>query len=487
MRTIEYSNHGEKMKTNTSRQVGTKDTSALSKQRSYNEIIEFLDLHWQTNINDKNLSVIKKLDQALATPSQKLNTVLVAGTNGKSLTLNFSAQLLREEGLKVGTFYAPHILTYNERLVINNEAIANKTFTEVGNEVINMAESLGLQANSFEILTMMALLYFKNNNVDVALLEVSSGGTFNATNICTPKIVAITRVTIEDEAAMKEAIVDILGIVKENTYVVSADQSKLNLQVMHDIVKEKNAVWSMPIRKLAALPYPFEQLHGRCAALAERIAQTFINSFTNKNALVANTLLSKQKGTRGRPTIEAKRHLELNPKKTIDQFWKETSTLLPARFQLLDKEKPSILLDNAHNLDAFANLLLGIRLLHYQKPLKGITLVLGCNNPKLDSAELLKLLRYFFKKTSGQIIVCSVTSVPGQNEGNSGWDVEKITNDIKSMKIKARSAKNFKEAFEAAQKTVDERHGLVIITGSSAIVSEYWHYKGIKKLVAAAA
>ena len=49
------------------------------------------------------------------------------------------------------------------------------------------------------------------------------------------------------------------------------------------------------------------------------------------------------------------------------------------------------------------------------------------------------------------------------------------------MKIKVRSAKSFKEAFEAAQKTVDERHGLVIVTGSSAIISEYWQHKGIKK------
>jgi dihydrofolate synthase/folylpolyglutamate synthase len=468
------------MKTNTNKQLSTKETVALGKQRSYNEIVEFLDANWQTNTADKNLAVMKKLDQAFSNPS-KLNCVLVAGTNGKSLTINYAAQLLREEGLKVGTFYAPHILTYNERLSINNETISNKTFTELGNDVINMAESLGLNPNSFEVLTIMALLFFKNNDVDVAVLEVSEGGTFNATNICSPKIAAITRVTCDDEALVKDAIIDIFGIVKPNTYVVSADQSKLNLQVMHDLVKEKNGVWSMPIRKLAALPYPMEQLHGRCAALAERIAHTYVNGFMNSETVIANTLLSKQKGQRGRPTLEAKRQSELNPKKTVEQFWKETSNLLPARFQLLDKEKPSVLLDNASNLDAFKNLLLGIRLLHYQKPIKGITLVLGCNNPELDLTEFLKLLRYFFKKTSGQVIVCPVTPVPGQHAGAS-WDVEKATNDIKSMKIKARSAKTFKEAFEAAQKTVDERHGLVVVTGCPAIVSEYWHYKGIKKL-----
>src|SRR5438128_2508204 len=174
------------MKTNT-KQLNTKDSVALGKQRSYNEIIEFLDANWNSNLTDKNLSVMKKLDQAFSNPAQKVNTVLVAGTNGKSLTINFAAQLLREEGLKVGTFYAPHILTYNERLSINNETIANKTFTELGNDVINTAESLGVTPNSFEILTMMALLFFKNNDVDVSVLEVSEGGAFNATNICTPK------------------------------------------------------------------------------------------------------------------------------------------------------------------------------------------------------------------------------------------------------------------------------------------------------------
>lgn len=470
------------MKTNTNKQLHTKDTVALAKQRSYNEIIEFLDAHWNSNLTDKNLSVMKKLDQAFGNPAGKLNTVLVAGTNGKSLTINFAAQLLREEGLKVGTFYSPHILTYNERLAVNNETIANKTFTEVGNDVINMAESLGLTPNSYEVLTMMALLFFKNAEVDVAVLEVSHGGTFNATNICTPKIAAITRVTNDDESAVKDMITDILGIVKPDTYVVSADQSKLNLQVMHDLVKEKNGVWSMPIRKLAALPYPFEQLHGRCAALAERISHTYVNSFMNSNAIVANTLLSKQKGLRGRPTLnEVKRRAE-NPKKTVDQFWKETSNLLPARFQLLDKEKPSILLDNAGNLDAFKNLLLGTRLLHYQKPIKGITLVLGCTNAELNFTEFWKLLRYFFKKNNGQVIVCPVTPLPGQLNATT-WDIEKVVNEMRSVwKFKARSAKNFKEAFEAAQKTVDERHGLVIVTGSPSIVSEYWQYKGIKKL-----
>ena len=468
------------MKTLTRQSV--KDTPVVGKQRSYNEVVEFLDMHWQVNSNDTSLTAIKKLDQAFGNIAAKLNTILVGGTNGKSLTIQFATQLLREEGLSVGSFYAPHILTYNERLLFNNESISNKTFTELGNDVINMTESLSIDANSFDILTMMAFLFFKQQGIDVAVLEVGTHPWEQAARICSPKIAAITRVTTNDENASTQAIEHLLAIVSPGSHVVSADQSKLNLQVMHDLVSKRGAHWSMPIRKLATLAYPFEQLHGRCAALAERMCHIYVNVCLNKDSIiVSGTLLSKQKGKRGRPSLDDKRKSELNPKKTIEQFWRETINQLPGRFQLLEKEKPSLLLDNASNLDAFKNLLLGIRLLHYQRSLKGLTLIIGCNNRDLDVTEFLKLLRYFFKKTSGQVVICPVSPLPGQHADES-WDVEKITNDIKSMKIKAKACRSFKEAFEFAQKTVDERHGLLVITGSTALVSEYWKHKGIKKL-----
>jgi len=459
-----------------------KSPLAPGKQRSYNEIIEILDNNWKTNIQDKSLVCMEQLDKAFGGISKKLQTILVGGTNGKSLTLHFTSKLLKEEGLSVGTFYSPHIMTYNERFCINNESISNKLFTEIANEVINVAEAENIKANSFEILTMMALVFFHQNNVDVALLETSEGGTFNATNICNPKIAAITRVTPDNADNMKNEINDILGIVKKDTWTISADQSKINIQAMLEIVNHKGGKWAMPIRKLAPLSYPFEQLHGRCAALAERIAYIFVNEIFTKDAtVVSGSLLTKPKSQRGRPTLEAKRQAELNPRKTIEQFWKDEQSSLTSRFQLLDKEKPTVLLDNASNLDSFKNLLLGIRLLHYQRPLKGLTVVLGGNNQSIDLNEFLKLLRYFFKKTSGQIIVCPVELQPGQ-QGGKNWNVEKITNDIKSMKIKAKSSNSFKEAFEAAQKTVDDRHGLVVVTGSTSIITEYWRYKGMKKI-----
>ena len=468
------------------KQTSPKSTAALGKQRNYNEIVDYLDAHWSVNQHDKTLDRVKKLDQALGSLAQKTNAILVGGTNGKSLTIHFATKLLKEEGLKVGSFYSPHILTYNERFTINHETISNKLFTEVGNEVINAAESLNVQAYSDELLTMMALLYFAQQNVDVAVLEVSKGGLYNAANICNAKVVTITRVTaddvITDEAKVQEIAREVMGIVKKGTYIVSGDQSKMILQLMQEVTEKQGGHWAMPIRKLAALVYPFEQLHGRCAALAERIAHMYIEKFvTNNVTVVSDSLLAKQKGKRGRPTLKARRDRDENPKKTIDQFWKETVNELPGRFELLDKEKPSILLDTASNLDAFKNLLLGIRLLHYQRPLKGLCIIVGAAKNSMHNEEFLKLVRYFFKKTSGQLFVCPLTeALPGTQEDES-WDVEQVTNDVKSMKIKAKACKSFEEAFELAKKSVDERNGLVVITGSQSIINNYWRVKGIKK------
>jgi dihydrofolate synthase/folylpolyglutamate synthase len=482
---IEY--FGERM-INTQKQSTPQKGIVPAGQKSYSEVIEFLDANWALPRTDKELKAIKALDKAMGNPSKALPTILIGGTNGKGLTINFASCLLKEEGLKVGAFYSPHVLTYNERFALDNETISNKAFTELANEVIGTAQENNIKADTLDILCVMAFVHFKNNNADVAILEMSDGTAYEPLSICAPGIVAITRITDDstkplDQAATLHSIKELLlASVKPKTFVISADQSKTNLQNILEETKRLGGTWSMPIRKLAALNYPFEQLHGRCAALAERISHIFIDNFGQKEGVVIdNSLLAKQRGQRGRPTLEAKRQAELHPKKTIDQFWKETATTLPAHFQILDKEKPTILLDNASNVDAIENLLLGIRLLHYQRPLKGLTFIFGCDKNRINTEEFTRLLRYFSKKNSANIIFCPIeNNVPGV--ATESWDVEQITNDVKSLKIKARSASSFEEAFDAAKKSVDERHGLVVITGSQSIVSQYWHHKGIKKL-----
>lgn len=455
----------------------TKKTVALTaKQRNYKEIVTLLDSKWDTALLSTNTKKLLQLDKALDNPSKKIKAIFIGGTNGKSLTINYTMHLLSSEGLKVGSFYNPHFTAYNEHIAYNNEAIANNAFAEAANEVINGAASLGLDLHAKEILTMTALVHFAKKAVDVALLEVTNA-TFDPVMICNPIISGITRITNYDVEAKQDEIRTQVELFKttiqKNTWVVSADQSKFNLQILQDMAESNGAKWAMPIRKLAALKYPFEQLHGRCAALAERVAQIFVQEVADQKTIIVNeSLLAKPQGQRGRPTLEAKRQSELHPKKTINEFWSETLSTLPSRFELLEKNKPMVLLDNAHNIDAFSNLLLGIRLLHYERALKGLVIIVGCEDNQLLNTEFYKTIRYFFKKTAGQIVFCPVAADAQYQDGE--WKVEQITNDIKNVKVKAKSTKSLSQALEYAKKVVDEQNGLIVVTGSRALIAEYW-------------
>ncbi len=456
--------------------VQNKKNPLLQSPRVYSEIVHYLDTHWS---NTTNLVAISQLDESFGFPSKTLDIALVSGTSGKSTTIHYTCKLLQEEGVRVGAFYTPHSNSYNERFVVNNEQISNKIFTEIANKVIQTAEDKQIAASSKDILTMMAFLFFKENNVNLAIFENSGTYTLDPVLYCDVKIAAVTRIvpnTSSDDTPA--AFTNIMIPLTSKTHFVSADQNKQNLQIMHQLVESKGSNWSMPIRKLAPLAYPFEQLHGRCAALAERISHIYNDNFLHKDQahIVTTSLLSKPKGLRGRPTLEAKKASEVHPKKSLELFWTETTTTLPSRFEFLHNKKPMVLLDNADNIDALNNVFLGFRLLSYKQQFKGVSLILGCHENQFEDEEFIKQIRYFVKKTSGTIALCPIEPTPGE-KSKASWDVQKIATIAKNAKIKAKTYKNFAEAFTAAKMAHDDRNSLIIVTGSQAIVSEYTNYK----------
>ncbi len=462
---------------------GRKKTTPLvnkdKKGRSYSEIVAHLDSLKSYDYSEQAVQRMQKLDQLCGSPSTKLDIVLVGGTNGKSSTMHFASKLLKEEGYKVGIAYSKHILTYNERISIEAQDIANKSFAEVVEEVIDIAEDKKLQATAYEIMTVAALKHFVAESVKVALIEVAYGGRLDGANAFKPVIAAVTRIADDQKGILNkdldEASFEMLAIAKAGCWFISAEQSKLRLQKMKTWIDERDIKWAMPIRKLALLPYIFEQLFGRSASLGERIAQIYVEDVQVKfSPFLRGNLLATQKGQRGRPTLEAKRQSELNPIKTLKTFWAEQFDLLKGRFELLDKEKPSILLDNAANIDALENFFLGVRLLHYQKSLKGMALIIGLSEA-VNMTEALKLLRYLLKKVGGDVFFVPLPNSPCHS-------VQTLLAEAKDLNIKAKGFASFAEAFEQAKISVDERDGLVIVTGSLSLVSEYWKHRGMKKL-----
>ena len=457
--------------------TSTPQHGMLGNTRSYSEVVSFLDGCTPIAYEDAVLKRMRALDTIFDRVSSKLDTIIIGGTNGKSSTLNFTARLLKEEGYRVGVLYSSHILGYPERISIDSASIAQKVFTDAAGEVITAATLNKIDATAHELMTMAALNLFAKEKVDVVLLESGIGGRLDATAIVHPKIAAVTRIASDHGDIFGEdldnASCEMMGLAKKDTWFISAEQSKLRLQKMKEQAEAQGAKWAMPIRKLAPLPYIFEQLYGRSASLAERITQLYVEDIGGKfSPFLRGNLLATKRGQRGRPTLEAKREAELNPIKTLKTFWSEEFNLLRGRFELLDKEKPSILLDGAHNVDALDNLFLGIRLLHYQRPLKGHAMVMGVQAFH-SVQEVVKLIRYLCKKVPGEVVF-----VPLKGACHKPAD---LCAAAKELGLKAKACTSFAQGFAAAKAAVDERDGLVTVCGASELVTEYWKLKGIKK------
>lgn len=444
-------------------------------QLSYHEIVAYLDNHWTQPIPGAS----QKIDSLIGSPALQLPSIVIAGTNGKSTTIYYLTKLLRTEGLKIGTFTSPHFNFYHERIAINEQIISHDTFTALANTIFALINTHRIVATSKDILMGMALLHFKNEQVDLAIFEQENMLAYDPVSLCRPHILGITRMILPDKESVQNAIQNLLKPLSNKTQIASADQSKITLQKIAHAAQNQGNAWIMPIRKIAPLPYPYEQLHGRCAALAERIAQTYINQILPPCDLSAKTsLLRIVKKQRNRPYLTSKQYINV-PHKTTEQFWKTINPEIISRFQKIEHKHYTLILDTAANIDALQNLLLGIRLLNYEKPFKSIYFLLAAYEGQFNEHEFIKTVRYFFKKMSGQFAFYPITNTIGEQTGTT-FDIEKFNMTIQHAKIKVVVYKNFKNAFETTIKQLHDPQDLLVITGSQAIISEYWKYKKSK-------
>lgn len=162
------------------------------------------------------------LDRLFGTPSHKIRTIHVAGTNGKGSTSHSIAAVLQGAGLKVGLYTSPHLLDFRERIRINGEMIPE-------GEVVNFVEhylsmQTDLRPSFFELSTVMAFEWMARCGVDVAVVETGLGGRLDSTNIITPIISVITNISLDHTAMLGNTLEAIAaekaGIIKPGVPVV---------------------------------------------------------------------------------------------------------------------------------------------------------------------------------------------------------------------------------------------------------------------------
>ena len=197
---------------------------------NYQETLLYLDSLGKFGIK-LGMERIEGLLRELGNPEQKIKTVHVTGTNGKGSVSSMIANILRAANLKVGKFTSPHLVKYNERIVIGGEDISDESFAALLTIVKKAADSIvakGVceQPTQFEILTAAAFLHFALENVDYAVIEVGMGGLWDSTNVITPVVSVITNVSLDHTdrcgATVERIAMQKAGIIKENVPVVTA-------------------------------------------------------------------------------------------------------------------------------------------------------------------------------------------------------------------------------------------------------------------------
>lgn len=159
-------------------------------------------------------------------PHKGLVTIHVGGTNGKGSVASTLASILQATGLRTGLFTSPHLVDFRERIRVNGEMIDKRRVSGFINRFLkaNMELEKRIEPSFFELTTVMALDYFRQSNVDIAVIEVGLGGRLDSTNIISPILSVITNISLDHTSLLGNTLTKIAaekaGIIKEDTPVV---------------------------------------------------------------------------------------------------------------------------------------------------------------------------------------------------------------------------------------------------------------------------
>ena len=165
----------------------------------YSEALQFLDGHVNLEatagrVHGLSLDAMRGLVACMGDPQQDVPTIHVTGTNGKSSVAAMTVSLLGALGLRVGSYSSPHVDTIRERLAINGELIDEAEFGDLIGDLARYAAAAPETPSYFELLTAAALLWFANEAVDVAVVEVGMLGRFDATNVVEGEVAVVTNI-----------------------------------------------------------------------------------------------------------------------------------------------------------------------------------------------------------------------------------------------------------------------------------------------------
>lgn len=185
---------------------------------------------------------------ALGNPQNDVRCVHIAGSKGKGSTVEMVASCLHACGYAAGIFTSPHLCDVRERIRINREMIGYSQFARLAQRVATAEAQVRPaqgEATYFEIITAMALCYFSEQAVDLAVIEVGLGGRLDSTNLVNPEVTAITAIQLEHTQLLGDTLAKIArekaGIIKPGVPVISVPQAPEVVDVLREVAADRGA------------------------------------------------------------------------------------------------------------------------------------------------------------------------------------------------------------------------------------------------------
>jgi dihydrofolate synthase / folylpolyglutamate synthase len=183
--------------------------------------------------------------QQFGNPQLKKITIHIGGTNGKGSTAAITESILRASGYKVGLYTSPHLLDFRERIQINRKMIEKQQTVDLIFKVKSVVERLKTPITFFEFGTVLAFLYFYEQNTDINVIEVGLGGRLDATNLCNAEISIITSISRDHTQYLGEDLEQITfekaSIIKKSGTVFADIPEERLFQVANSIARKRKA------------------------------------------------------------------------------------------------------------------------------------------------------------------------------------------------------------------------------------------------------
>ncbi len=197
-----------------------------------------------------SLDAVRDALALFADPHHDYPIVHVTGTNGKGTTTTLTSALLSATGLRVGTFTSPDLHALNERIAVNATSISDDDLTQLLGRLYDAEQVSGIVLTRFELLTVGALLHFSDEGVDVAVVEVGLGGTWDSTNVVDGDVTVLTNVDLDHTAVLGDSIGaiarDKVGIFRPSAIAVLSTTNAVVLEIATERARELGAtLWSI--------------------------------------------------------------------------------------------------------------------------------------------------------------------------------------------------------------------------------------------------